>query len=96
MKSDNINFDFTWYSIFTLEDLRNLDVPDYKTEFLINREALRVFKVQSYNVNSEAIKMLTINYKREFITLEDDDDVVESTLYSIMLFNEVFYFGILK
>ena len=89
-----IDYNFTWYQIFTLDQLDAIEVPDYAPDFTIERENIRLMRVNSVDLSGQLRYMITIEFKGEFTTLKAAAGQVLGAEYGIMIYQDNLYFGV--
>ena len=94
--AEEADHSFVWYQLFTVDEYNAIDVPDFTPDYTVDRDPVRVLKVQSFDRTLAPRGLLSINYRREFVTLESGQTVAETENYSVMLFDENYYFGVKK
>ena len=96
VQESEINYAYTWYTLFNNEQISQIEVSDYTTEFTVNRETLRFMRVNSVDISGALRFMITVEYDNTFTTIKPDDGQVNNEKYGLMFYNDYLYLGVLN
>lgn len=91
---DEIDYSYNWYELFTVDEINKIEVPDYLTEFTVERETVRFMRVNSTDFSENPRNMITIEFKNTFITLLSESGQVLEESLGVMMFNNSMYLGV--
>lgn len=96
ISADEIDYSFTWYQVFSIDELEQIEVPDYQPDFTIDRENIRIMRVNSVDLSGSLRYMITTEYKNVFTTLKAANGQAYNDKYGMMIYNDNLYFGVLN
>ena len=91
-----IDFNYSWYQVFTLDEIGAIEVPDYTPEFTIERENIRLMRVNSVDLSGALRYMITIEFNGAFTTLKAEQGQSLGAEYGMMIYQDNLYFGVLN
>jgi hypothetical protein len=90
----DIDYSFNWYQLYTVEEIDAIEVPDFYSTFTVERETIRLLRVNSVDFLEQKRQLITVEFKGVYITLKDQEGTSVKPPYSLMMYNNNLYFGI--